>query len=242
MPYQSDFFLGENAGNNAFVYDLRSQKTIRVGALKPGALADVSVDTSHPAFFEVDEKSGEVVPYFGLKNIIATSLFGKEAFIFDNHNHAFYFWLYAHEKSLFPRESLLFHIDEHSDLREPPHYFAGDASNMRQVADYTNRVLNVGNYIKSAVALGLFDDVVRVQGESELDTHLAAGVPTRPFVLNIDLDFWSEHMDYIPQKKKDELVRILAPRAACITIATSPFFIPQDRAISVLHRLFDGHE
>ena len=172
MPYKKEFFLEKNTGNNAFAYDLRAQKTSRVGALKQGALADVCVDTTHPAFFEVSEKSGEVLPYFGLKNLIATTLFGKEVFIFDNHNHAFYFWIQAYNDGLFADNSLLFHIDEHSDLREPPHYFVGDVHNLTEVAAYTNDVLNVGNYIKSATKLGLFNEVVRVQGESELDEHL----------------------------------------------------------------------
>jgi hypothetical protein len=45
---------------------------------------------------------------------------------------------------------LLFHVDEHADTREPE-IFLDKKATFKEVFDYTNFTLNVGNYIVPAL-------------------------------------------------------------------------------------------
>ena len=66
-----------------------------------------------------------------------------------------------------------------------------------------------------------------------LDTHSV--------VLDIDLDFWAPEMgiEYYYQTIKKVRQLIALPDVRCITIATSPTYIHQQRALQVLHDLLD---
>ena len=61
---------------------------------------------------------------------------------------------------------------------------------------------------------------------------------SQPFVLDFDADFFSPGLDYMDRALKVRAVRELARRASFITVATSPFFIEQDRAIKVIREIF----
>jgi hypothetical protein len=63
--------------------------------------------------------------------------------------------------------------------------------------------------------------------------------PSENSILNLDLDFFAPEMDFIPESKKLQIIRNLLPQVACITIATSPFFIDQKRALEALGKVFD---
>jgi hypothetical protein len=95
-------------------------------------------------------------------------------------------------------------------------------------------VLNVGNFIVPAQKAGLIGDLIIVDSESSMDgfDHGAGEL-----LLDVDLDFFSKDMDYIENRKKISFIRQLIPRSKMITIATSPFFIEQERAIRWLKEL-----
>ena len=59
------------------------------------------------------------------------------------------------------------------------------------------------------------------------------------YVLDIDLDFFSRDMDYIDYDLKIGRVKEYIEGASLITIATSPYFIEQDKALKALRDLFD---
>jgi len=46
-------------------------------------------------------------------------------------------------------------------------------------------------------------------------------------------------MDYIPKEKKIEQIRKYLLKAKFVTIATSPFFIDQNKAIKTIKTIFD---
>jgi hypothetical protein len=58
--------------------------------------------------------------------------------------------------------------------------------------------------------------------------------------LNLDLDFFEPRLDDISFELKKKAILHFATHAKLITIATSPFFIEQKRAIKILHLLFDN--
>lgn len=58
-------------------------------------------------------------------------------------------------------------------------------------------------------------------------------------ILNLDLDFFAPELDYIPFEDKKRIVLHFARQSDLITVATSPFFIDQKRAIEMLGRVFE---
>ena len=101
---------------------------------------------------------------YGLEYFIHTKIESKDVYIFDNHNHSFYFW------SLHPDHRHVVHIDQHSDMRAPELMF--DAFRVRtrknlesglqkksspdstsQIFNYTNFCLNIGNFIIPALQM-----------------------------------------------------------------------------------------
>lgn len=124
------------------------------------------------------------------------------------------------------------HVDQHKDTRKPNSYEV-DIENLEDVIRYTNEVLNVGSFIQPALYHKIFDDVDIVDSTYSLERELV-----EKYVLDIDLDFFSKDMDYIDFDWKLNRVREYIDKADLITIATSPFFIEQNRAIEVLKMLF----
>jgi len=48
--------------------------------------------------FEDFDFDSKLSTNYGLKNFYRFKIKGKEVVLFDNHNHAFYFWYEAHKK------------------------------------------------------------------------------------------------------------------------------------------------
>jgi hypothetical protein len=103
--------------------------------------------------------------------------------------------------------------------------------------EFTNYSCNVGNYIEPAMWSWLISTMIRIENEYQVDANMDY-IPWGNCVLNIDLDFFAPEMDYIDEAKKLKLIRSLMTQVQCITIATSPFFIDQKRAIQALHKIF----
>ncbi len=80
--------------------------------------------------------------------------------------------------------------------------------------------------------------MIRIEGESDLIQYeqYQAG---ENMILNLDLDFFSPDLDWIDSDPKKKVILHLAKQAKYITIATSPFFIDQDRAIEVMRDVFE---
>ena len=172
----------------------------------------------------------------GLENFIYFPFQDKDIFIFDNHNHAFFFWLAGYLQGKIKQGLPLVHIDQHSDMRNPqtePPFSLSTNLDLNQVFDYTNQILNVGNFIQPALELGLFSEVQIIDSTTSFDNP----VPSN-FVLDIDLDVFSEEMAYIDKDLKLQKIRTYIQAADFITIATSPYFIEQEQAIAVLFELF----
>ena len=206
------FYIGKPIGNNIFSYEDRENKKIYVPKLIEGTLDDVSVG-EEIVFNEIDEDIE--IKAKGLKNMIIYKYQDKDVYIFDNHNHAFYFWIKSLKKGNFTKGCKLVHVDQHKDTREPENYNV-DIDNIDDVFKYTNETLNVGSFIKHALKHDILSEVI-----------------------DIDLDIFSKDMDYIPYDLKVSKIKDLIKKSKVITIASSPFFIEQDYAIKVLKELFN---
>jgi hypothetical protein len=86
--------------------------------------------------------------------------------------------------------------------------------------------------------------MIRIEGEEQLllaQRNLEA-TRNEPFshdlILNLDLDIFAPELDDIDFELKQSVILGYAARASYITVATSPFFIDQERAIQYLQKLF----
>jgi len=233
MERYRGFRIDAPLGNNAFSYDERSQKSIYVAPLEKGGLESLSCleVSGEVAFCESDE--GEEQCCHGLKSFLELEVSGKKVYIFDNHNHAFYFWSKALREGLFSKGMLLVHVDQHKDMREPEEYI-GSVENEAEVFDYTNYVLNVGNFIKPALKLDMFKDVFIIDSSSAFRERIDEDI-----VLDIDMDIFSDDMAYISFDMRLERIRELYSQASVVTIATSPYFIDQAKAIELIKRIIE---
>ena len=132
-------------------------------------------------------------------------------------------------------------MDEHADYRDPLKYLMKPESyNMQKVFEYTNfSDINVGNYIIPAEKEGLIQQTIQIRSEYSLLSINWDSLEhnTQSIILNIDLDFFQPDLDFIDYSLKKKVILQLAKKADIITIATSPFFINQELALSVLNDL-----
>ena len=224
------FYIEKPIGNNIFSYEDRSNKKIYVPKLIEGSLDDVVVGDK-VVFNEIDENIE--IKAKGLKNMVKYSIEDKEVYIFDNHNHALYFWIKSLKFNKFNKGCKLVHIDQHKDMREPENYNV-DMNDIDDVFRYTNDVLNVGNFIQPALKHNIFSEVVIIDSSYGFNLDIQG-----EFVLDIDLDIFSKDMEYISYDLRINRIKELIKKAKVITIASSPFFIDQEYAIKVLKELFN---
>ena len=228
------FTIKEPVGNNAFSFDKRLHKSIYVTKLIIGNLKDLSKG-NEIAFSEIEDGVEKNFP--GLKNFIYYNKNEKDIFIFDNHNHAFFFWLAAYLQEKISPGSTLLHIDQHTDMRKPSKSFPFSLKEkfyLSNIFNYSNFTLNVGNFIQPALDLGLFKRVEIIDSSYSFETQFKGN-----FILDIDMDIFSDDMSYIPDEYKIKKIRNYIKHSSFITIASSPYFINQQKAIEYIYKIFE---
>ena len=242
MNYNSPHILRGELGNNVISFEERGtirweDSSLFIPSLVTWGITDVILGTEI-VFEEIED--GSLKSCKGLKHFIRLP-YEITTTIFDNHNHALYFWLEAMRRWIISPWVELIHIDEHSDLWPNENKLDRErAINDEHYAwEFTNFSCNVGNYILPAMDSELIGSMIRIENEFELDTYMNY-TPAKNSVLNLDLDFFAPEMDFISEKKKIQLIQNLLPKVKCITIATSPYFIDQWLAIEKLKKIFES--
>jgi hypothetical protein len=231
--YYNGFHIEEPVGNNAFAYEQRADKRLFVAPLIEGTPEDLDVG-EETAFGEF--VGGREFQLKGLRRMIYMRRGRKQFFIFDNHNHAFFFWVWALKAGDWKPGTRLVHVDQHTDMRDPgilPVWKEGHYD-LDNVFRYTNFHLNVGNFLKPALTLGMFRAIEMITSR-EAFTRSFPG----PYVLDIDIDIFSDEMQYIDEDLKVRKIREYIEGSDVITIATSPYFMDQSRAIAVIRRTLE---
>ncbi|MDD3302762.1 MAG: UPF0489 family protein [Candidatus Gracilibacteria bacterium] len=271
--YSKPFYITQNQGNNAFSYKKRQNKRLYIpNLIKIDSFDDINL--GNEIVFEDYDFNGNLVSCTGLKNFYEVEIpietngkkENKKIYLFDNHNHAYFFWHKSRLDGIIGNNCTLYHIDEHTDMRNPGIYLeTKDLNKIEKIFEYTNYV-DVGNYIIPAIHDGLIKEMHSIRSESELlvisseveksfeelDStkfinnyiskkpipSLKSELQTPSIILNLDLDFFEPKLDYIDYKLKKELIQKIIKKASVITVATSPFFIDQNLALKVFRDLF----
>jgi len=248
-PYSTWSLITEPVSNNRFDYELRSHPEIYVPSLIEGDLEDVKLADSVAIETLVWEK---LVSGKGLEHFVFLKNARVPTWICDNHNHAFTFWYEALQRWYIKTWSFLVHIDQHTDLWTPlslPMNNEGICwfENLEEVQTYTNTVLTIADFIVPALATGLLSEALMVTGEERegvnsfiwQDNKLVKTVNLKletqnSLIVDLDLDYFSQGFD---ENETFATVRYWLAKADIITIATSPLFIEQERAIEILKSL-----
>lgn len=234
------FYLDEPKGNNAFSFEQRKNKKLWVPKLIEAEIWDIELWDE--VVFEDFGFDDQLSTNTGLKNFYKIKWKQKDIYLFDNHNHAYYFWYLARNQNIIWDDNTLVHIDEHADTRDPGEYLMKpDSQDLQKVFHYTNYVYNVGNYIIPAQKEGLISDIIQVRNTHNLEEYLdLRSTLGENIILNLDLDFFQPDLDFIDYDLKKKVVLDAAKKAKVITVATSPFFINQDLAIKVFKDIFEN--
>ena len=246
--YQKPFYIIDPTGNNAFDYQQRSEShpepQLRIApliSLKNLSQLSENLHISREIAFSAED-DGKIKHCAGLENFLSLSDTYKpkqKIFIFDNHNHAFYFWHLARlQLPSLKSPATLIHVDQHKDSRIPATFLTPKQSlDLEEVFHYTNEILNVGNFIPPAFKTGLIDEMILIDSTQTLTDFQPTSLGKKPIILDIDVDFFAPELDYIGNDNKLRLIRQLLPLANIVTIATSPFFIDQKLAIEWIEKI-----
>lgn len=241
-PYSAPFEILGNVSNNAISFEERSKfhtPTLHIAALKEGWGLE---ESDYTAFEEVDDG---LQSCRGLKNFLRLyhPITGAPITVFDNHNHALYFWLEALQQEHISMNVPLVHVDQHKDMRDPGVPLPAEALTDPQAAFlYTNSVVNVGNFIVPALKIGLLSEVIMLDSDTAFEAFEASPLKDQNFLLDIDIDVFAADLDYMDRPRMRRVIADLMARASCVTVATSPYFISFQDAAQWINTIFqDAH-
>lgn len=263
--YKSGIYIVDPIGNNEFHYNERialwSEGKIFVPNLIQWSLAELE-EWSEIVFEEVEPtksrnggmNNNTLVSCTGLKHFIQTSYKGIPTYIFDNHNHALFFryWHTAQLKAplIKGKKSVdadggfkpfkVIHIDQHADTK--PNNAELKVQNLEWIEDFINTKTNVGNFISAALHNNIINEVIQVRSEHTLHNMEPLDFQNYNYILDIDVDFWAclpgqEWKSEQEIKSDFEIIRKIVDNVCLITIATSPYFMNQKKAIDLIKKL-----
>ncbi|PID84564.1 hypothetical protein CSB09_00155 [Candidatus Gracilibacteria bacterium] len=247
MQYKHEFHLEKESGNNALSYKkrkeiLKKNPSLTIPKIINGTLEDVQYG-EHIVFEEVDE-NGNLQSCKGLKNFVRLDISSLPPIIvFDNHNHALYFWYEALHLGHLQSPFELIHMDEHSDLWENKNPLDHEKAmkNLKYAWEFTNYQCNVGNYIEPLLKNNTIKTMIRLENEFEIEKYKNY-IPPKKSVFNLDIDIFAPEMDFIPERKKIDCIKNILPNVSLVTIAMSPYFISPGLALRKLHRIFTNFD
>ena len=157
----------------------------------------------------------------GLKHFIIghTTHTGTPIFICDNHNYVLEAW-----QLLQAQQPTLIHIDQHRD----------DASAIQLETLYHTRICD---YIDFAVKNGwIAEQIISIIEQHDLSQ--LTSIPAHNKICNIDLDIFAPECTVLSTEGKIDAIMRGTDKCSLITLATSPGFIAQSRAIEIAKLLW----
>ncbi len=240
MNYLSPFILKSNHWNNALSFDARIEKfwdaKITIPSLKKISSTQ-EIQLWHEIVLEEINDSWKIFQSIWLQNIYELD-HDIPIYIFDNHNHALYFWI-NHISSLnITSQITLLHIDQHSDMNVPWNVISKNViTDPTELRKYVNLECQISNFIVPFTQLFPSTNIQRIKSESEL---LSYTLEKNGFtIIDIDLDFWAPEMSSEYKTTTINLVKNLVNKADIVTIASSPLFLEQEYALELLNIIFE---
>ena len=242
--YNKWFFIESPVWNNEFSFDKRQNKKLFVPEIIEAKSFDEIKfqDDLEKIAFEDFDFDGKLSTNYWLKNFYRFQMWWKEVVLFDNHNHAFYFWYEARSRKIIWDKNILIHIDQHADTRDNDKIISkSDSKSLEKVFDFTNFVLNVWDYIIPAQKEGIIENIVQIRNTKNLEDYLqnfSNRKNNSKIILNLDLDFFASELDFIDFELKKKVILDAFEKASYVTVCTSPFFVDQGLAVEKFKEIF----
>lgn len=246
--YNSPFHISQPTWNNEFSHAERlalwSKWEIYVPSLIKGTTKDLEIWTEI-TFEEVS--NNKLISCYGLKNFVQTDYEWIPIYIFDNHNHALFF-RYRHMQAYWDAKDLkpfkVLHVDQHSDIKPNPNSFDIQHTSPSEVFGFTNYACNVWNFLTSAKDSWLIQETIQIRSETALHSipkmnkvksdFSGLDYQNYNYILDIDIDFRIDKKDI---ENDIKIIKNLIKNVSIVTIATSPYFIDQNRAIEIIKEI-----
>ena len=242
--YNKWFFIESPVWNNEFSFDKRQNKKLFVPEIIEAKSFDEIKfqDDLEKIAFEDFDFDNKLSTNYWLKNFYRFQMWWKEVVLFDNHNHAFYFWYEARSRKIIWDKNILIHIDQHADTRDNDKIISkSDSKSLEKVFDFTNFVLNVWDYIIPAQKEGIIENIVQIRNTKNLEDYLqnfSNKKNNSKIILNLDLDFFASELDFIDFELKKKVILDVFEKASYVTVCTSPFFVDQGLAVEKFKEIF----
>ena len=242
--YNKWFFIESPVWNNEFSFDKRQNKKLFVPEIIEAKSFDEIKfqDDLEKIAFEDFDFDNKLSTNYWLKNFYRFQMWWKEVVLFDNHNHAFYFWYEARSRKIIWDKNILIHIDQHADTRDNDKIISkSDSKSLEKVFDFTNFVLNVWDYIIPAQKVGIIENIVQIRNTKNLEDYLqnfSNRKNNSKIILNLDLDFFASELDFIDFELKKKVILDVFEKASYVTVCTSPFFVDQGLAVEKFKEIF----
>ena len=180
-------------------------------------------------------ENNKLLSFSWINNLLKLSHNNKTIYITDNHNHALYFRYEALHDGLISKGAKLLHVDQHADMNEPASRLdQSQEADLEYIAEYVNTQTQIASFIQPALRSGLLSECIQIRSEAKLEEIVSQRSVHQPYILDIDIDFFAEETDV---SAKIAHLQTLMQDAQHITIATSPYFIDQNTAISLIRQL-----
>ncbi len=178
MFYKKWFYIEKPVWNNEFSFEQRKNKKLYVPEIIDLDIWDLDKieiqDNLDNIAFEDFGFDDKLSTNYGLKNFYRIKIKWKEIILFDNHNHAFYFWYEARNRWIIWDNNTLIHIDEHADTRDNnKHLLKPDSFDLEKVFSFTNEVLNVGDYIIPALEEWIISEIIQIRNTQNLEDYIS---------------------------------------------------------------------
>lgn len=233
--------------NNIFSYNERKQHWSQTIITIPDRIQITSLDQvrlGHDTVFEEIDHHGIIRSCTGLMHRYELSLTWKPIVITDNHNHVLPYRLdiiTTHQS----KSVHLIHIDQHSDLWPNSNTLDLTQIHQPQYQEYfAHQECNIWNFIPPCISSNLITHMTQIRTEYTLQSESKSYIhhtPHSPYdkliIVDIDLDFRAPEMGISNMTKTIKQVQSIINHADLITIASSPYFIDQHLALSILHQL-----
>ena len=242
--YNKWFFIESPVWNNEFSFDKRQNKKLFVPEIiEAKSFGEIKFqDDLEKIAFEDFDFDNKLSTNYWLKNFYRFQMWWKEVVLFDNHNHAFYFWYEARSRKIIWDKNILIHIDQHADTRDNDKIISkSDSKSLEKVFDFTNFVLNVWDYIIPAQKEGIIENIVQIRNTKNLEDYLqnfSNKKNNSKIILNLDLDFFASELDFIDFELKKKVILDVFEKASYVTVCTSPFFVDQGLAVEKFKEIF----
>lgn len=155
----------------------------------------------------------------------------------DEHNHALAGWISASNEGLVEGKTVLLHVDGHYDDRIPEPFYPPET--VSEAESLIGDMLDINEFIYPAQQWNLIDDTVNWGVENTARERLIRDFEHDSVILDLDLDVF-ENIDY-PEPVYRQLSELMS-KADFTTVATSPGYIQQDKALNQLDKVMKEYK